>query len=412
MSKPKKPSSQPSLRKGDGPDANHKHILLDFPTGSGNPDCLKCKGRGVVPVMVDIGGQRWPGGGTQDCQCVFKRDLTANVKRVWRVLLNVESTEDSPLLKLTQQNLWITASGYDLRRHLRFVAFRMGTKWDARVIADATLMTAWLSTKKDVYDGDVILERHSRRDRPSEHFLTMVDLVVPFELLIIVLGVKAAANKEMANLLVEAINEREQQGKPTWLVDSPVKPLAPGHLCFNEMVMEVLDGFRRVVISDESHVPVTTVAQKYKRPRAASTASSTSPMSGASDYTRRKQGMVPTAHAPVFKQMPMDDDGERPVEMPEMGDDDEFSVDSLLADAHDPSPNVRTASLTNTPSLDGGTAEVEELLENFPDPKNLGGNANQLPTFLQGPLTKAERLANEKQERREKRWEKNQRSDD
>lgn len=404
-----------SDKKPERPDVRHEHPLLDFPSGNGDADCPKCKGRGVVPVMIDAGGGlMWPGGGTQNCDCMFKRDLLANVQRVWKVLLNVESAEESPLLGMTTQSLWITASNYDLRRHLRYVAFRMGTNWDARVVADATLVTAWLSSKKEVFDADVLIERDGfERERPSEHYFTLVDLAVPFDLLIIRLGVKAAKNRETPNVLAEAINERELQGKPTWIVDSPIKPLGPGHICYNESILELLDGFRRVIIADDQPVREETAASQYPRPRGASEALPAAPTGGASAYTRRKGGMGqggPQAPQEVppegFHTMPMEDDGERPeVPVPVPEDDDEFSVDALLADAHTPDVSTAVAGQGLRPSDEGGEAEVEELLADFPSANELGGNAGgRLPGFLKGPLTKDERLQQEKQDRREKRW--------
>jgi hypothetical protein len=407
-------------KKPERPDIDYQHPLLDFPSGSGDPDCPKCRGRGVVPVMVDVGGGKmWPGGGTQDCSCVFKRDLVANVKRVWKVLLNVESVEDSELMGKTKQNLWITSSSYDFRRHLRFVAFRMGTKWDARVVADATLMTAWLSTASRVRDPDVLVEREGyARERPSEHFVTLVDLAVPFDLLILRLGIKAAANKEMANVLVEALNERELQGKPTWIVDSHAQPLGPGHLCYNEAVMEILDGFRRMVIepSQTAFAP-SAAAQQYRRPQQAPTGAAAPSAGAASPYTRRKGGMAPVAsqrpatprpEAPepdTHHVLSMEDDGERGEPVPLVDDDDEFSVDALLADAHDPDLTAGGEGLLE-PEVDGA-AEVEELLSEFPTAEELGGNAEALPAWLRGSLTKEERIAAEREEKRQKRWKKN-----
>jgi len=397
------------------PDIRYEHPLLDFPAGNGDPDCLKCKGRGVVPIMVDAGdGVMWPGGATQNCDCMFKRDLLANVKRVWPVLLNVESSDGSPLLNLTKQSLWITASNYDFRQHLRFVAFRMGTAWDAKVIGDSTLMTAWLATKKTVYDGDVNAERsgYSNDEMPSQEYLTMVDLAVPFDLLIVRLGVKAAANKEMANLLAEAINERDLQGKPTWVADSLLRPLGPGHLCCNEAVMELLDGFRRVVLSEDQ--PAHGAAGQYPARREAPGEPTTSPTIPGSAYTRRKGGMAPAAPAAPqepspdgFVPMPMEDDGERPSEgVPEPEDEDEFSVDALLADAHD--PQLAEAGEGRLP--DGGV-DIEELTASYPEPDELGGNASELPAFLRGPLTKEERVQQEQREKREKRRKKNEGGD-
>ena len=386
-------------KKDDRPDVNQEHPLLDFPVGNGDEDCPDCQGRGVVPMMVDVGGGvMWPGGGTQNCKCMFKRDLVANVKRVWKVLLNVESADSSPLLGMTKQNLWITASGYDLRRHLRYVAFRMGTKWDARVVADATLVTAWLSGASSVYDADVLIERDGfERERPSEHFVTLVDLAVPFDLLIIRLGVKAAKNRETPNVLAEAINEREQQGKPTWIVDSPIKPLAPGHICYNDSVLEILDGFGRLVLSEHSHVPAGAekASTHYKAPRAPQEARPVRTGGSASPYTRQKPGMAPVASGEVFREERMEDDGERPAEGVPQPDDDEFSIDSLLADA------VNPALTQGTGVIEDVEFDVDELLEDYPTAEELGGNAGGLPGFL--AVTKEDRLRQEEADKAAKR---------
>jgi len=409
-------------RKPERPDIHYEHPLLDFPTGNGDKDCPTCKGRGVIPVMADVGGGvMWPGGGTQNCTCVFKRDLLANVKRVWKVLLNVDSVDASPLFGRTKQSLWITASSFDFRRHLRFVAFRMGPQWDARVVADATLMTAWLNTAKSVYDSDVLLEREGQqRDRPSEHFVTLVDLVVPFDLLIIVLGVKAAANKEMANVLAEALNEREQQGKPTWVVDSYASPLSSvSHKCHSPQVLEILDGFRRVRLEDErvSNEPATA-AQQYPASRkpGVTPASPTSGSGGAAaPYTRRKGGMVqegaprapyqPPEEVKTFLSMPMEDDGEAyEGEIPEPDeDDDEFSVDALMAAAHTPKlvPD-------GVGKLEDDTFNPDDLLEDFPSVEELGGNAAELPKWMTGALSKEERVAKQKQAKWAKKGRKNE----
>jgi len=384
--------------KPERPDINQNHPLLDFPTGSGDPDCDKCKGRGVVPVMVDVGGGvKWPGGGTRDCDCVYKRDLIANVKRVWKVLMNVESVDESPLLGMTGQSLWITASSYDFRRHLRHVAFRKGPKWDARVVADATLVTAWLSGASEVFDADVLVERDGfQRDRPSEHYVTLVDLAVPFDLLIIRLGVKAAKNRETPNVIAEAINERELQGKPTWVVDSLIKPLAPGHICYSETVMEILDGFRRVHLSEDQPAARGAAGQYPAARRQQSAPEAAQGLAGgsASAYTRRKPGIArrPAQGRPVappvvdedspFEQLPMEDDGERtgPVPTPDPADD-ELDLDELLANAHDPGS-------TGVGLLPDDEFDPDELLEDFPTADELGGNAEKLPAFLRHPKGK------------------------
>lgn len=362
------------------PDRLQDHPLLDFPEKSGDKDCPRCQGRGVLPVMVDLGGGRkWPGGGTQDCDCVYKRDLLRNVQRVWKVLLTVESVEESPLLKLTNQSLWITASSFDFRRHLRYVAFRKGPKWDARVVADSTLVTAWLARQDDVFDADVLLERTDEgfRDRPSLHHMTLVDLAVPYELLIIQLGVKAAKNRETPNVLTEAINEREQQGKPTWVVDSPIKPLAPGHIAYNDVVLEILDGFKRVILSSDQ--PAQGAAGMYK---AHSTPQQVHRADGAvvgmstAAYVRRKPGM--SLPDPVPKPPPEVESDPGP--LPTDPDGVSNEIDDLLAEALDNPHDFKSTKDGRMPSEDA--FDPEQAIADFPDIGDLGGNASRLPAFL------------------------------
>lgn len=211
---------------------------------NGDPNCLKCRGRGVVPILY----RGIPGGATENCDCVYLRDVKANVERVWHGLFKASPIPSSPLFTLDNQDLVITASMPDIRRHLRHVALRKGPNWDARVVTDAALATAWLSTKVDVFDADVLSERQRV---VSEEFLTLVDIAVPFDLLIIKLGVKAAKNREMPGVLLEVIHERQHRDKPTWLVESPAYRLRPGHICYDARIEDLVHDWDRVVISEE-----------------------------------------------------------------------------------------------------------------------------------------------------------------
>ena len=348
---------------------------IPMPEGNGDKNCPKCRGRGVV--SMDVEG--WPGGAAQNCDCVFRRDLVSNVKRVWQVLLSVESVEFSPLLAMTGQSLWITASNYALRRHLRYVAFRMGTQWDARVIADATLMTAWLSTAKNVKDPDVLTMREDEtRDRPSDHFMTLVDLAVPFDLLIIRLGVKAAKNREMSNVLIEAINERELIGKPTWVVDSPTKPLGPGHICYSDMVVDLLEGFRRVVLKEDAPV-VHGVAASYQPAGQL-----------ANPYTQgapQFSTALPTAPRQTPKAIPLVD-----------VDDDEFSVDNLIDAAAD-------VVIPVAPDVPDTAFDPKESLEDYPSEEELRSNGT--PSWVsKRALTMDDRKTAQAKAKKEKQWDK------
>lgn len=384
------------------PDVDHEAQtpLLDFPDGDGDPNCEKCRGRGVTTKMVDAGGGvMWPGG-TEICVCVYKRDLEANVKRIWPVLLNVESADNSPLLKLTNENLWITASGYDLRRHLRYTAYRKGTQWDARVVTDSKIITSWLSTTKYAHDPDVTVERE--RDPSSDEFMTIEDIAVPFDLLIIVLGVKAAKNREMPNVLLEAINEREMKGKPTWVVDSPARPLQEGHICYNDGVMEALDNFRRVRLTTGAptrtggfqQMGLTSGPPKVEDAPTHETRRSQRPQS---IYTKRKPGMAaPRPAVPDVEPAPEPVRGRRPLQKPagykaqapppvtESYDDDDLSVDALLAGAVDAQPEGPAVypeddgptDLVFDEDEDDGT--VAEVTSYKPSPEELGQDSDMM----------------------------------
>lgn len=398
--------------KDERPDVDQEQPLLDFPDGDGDPDCPECKGRGVTQIMTDVGGgTMWPGA-TQVCKCVYAHDLKANIQRIWPVLLNVTSAKESPLLARTKRSLWITASNYDIRQHLRYVAFRKDPSWKARVFSDSSLITAWLSTAKEVFDPDVSLERHLT-ETPSNEFQTIVDLARPYDLLIIMLGVKAAKNCEMPNVLMEAINEREIVGKPTWVVDSLTKPIQPGHICFNEEVMEVLYGFERVILSDGA-ADVWTPSPHYdmsevvvKPPQGAKQEVSPMQTGSASPYLRRKGSMgqaqqhrqEPTAAptpspgrpAPVTRQTayrPTQEQREAIEAPPVVYEDDDVSMDALLADAVDPMGEEQRGS--------GLLEEEEEYdpqedMNATPSIGDLG--TDQLPSFLRRTLGKQKRGA-------------------
>jgi len=332
-----------------------------------------------------------------NCICVYKRDLLANVKRVWKVLLSVDSVEHSPLLALANQNMWITASSYTLKRHMRHVAFRMGTQWDARVVADATLITAWLSTAKNVRDGDIVqptVEGREYDGPPSDAFQTLVDLVAPFGLLIIRLGIKAAANKEMAPVLAEALNEREMLGKPTWVIDSPGHPLRAGHKCFSEEVMTILEDFGRVVLPDEESTLPQSEAAQYA-PKAVSQAAAGAPQKPA--YKPEVSNYAPKAG--VLREMPLTapTDPRRgvpaiaPVPPPDP-DEDEFSVDSLMAAAVAAPPEPEIVLESGDEAVPSGAPvpefDPDDAIENFPDAEDLRSNGT--PRWLETALLTAD----------------------
>jgi hypothetical protein len=80
----------------------------------------------------------------------------------------------------------------------------------------------------------------------STQYFTIEDLAEPPQLLIVKLGVKAAANREMANVLNEALLHRLLKGKPTWVIDQPSNPLRMNHICWSGQVQATLDEFQHL----------------------------------------------------------------------------------------------------------------------------------------------------------------------
>jgi hypothetical protein len=235
----------------------------------------------------------------------------------------------------------------------------MGTQWDARVIADATLATAWLSTAKEVRDPDVLVER--QKATPSDEYQTLVDLAVPFGLLIIRLGVKAASNKEMPAVLAEAINERDLLGKPTWVIDSPTNPITnPQHKCHSDQVIELLSGMRRIVLEEEGAAQVSAYAKK-----AVSTETSNPYQTRTWDMSR------PDLEKPKKTPVPKVADD----------DDDPLSIDSLIKDAASP---VVSSPPPGSHLPEEGPTEDDENPADFP-------KADKVLASIMGPLTVAER---------------------
>lgn len=179
-------------------------------------------------------------------------------------LSRAERVPDSPLLPLCAEDVWVTASEDWFRAHLRHVAVRQPPNWRFKVITDADLVQAWLATAAlggaEIYDADAA-EAYSRR---SLSYLTLVDIAVPPTLLIIRLGVKAAPNKEMPNVLLEAIQHRTHEERPTWVWDQPSAPVVDtSHRCHSEDVVRTLSQWHRVTETRSR----STASRKQGEPR-------------------------------------------------------------------------------------------------------------------------------------------------
>lgn len=220
----------------------------DYPDGDGLPNCPKCHGRGVLPVLIPGGGPE----GAAPCDCVMIRDVLANVDRGWPGLTKAAPIPNSPLKKRTEQDLRITSSLISFREHLRHVACRKGPNWNFKVVSDSDMMEAWLATigDDDLIDADV---GQRRKSMIRSQFLALADLIEPPELLVVLCGVKAARNSAMPEVMLEALNHRQYLSKPTWVVDQPYLPLTSGHLSWNPLVGEFLSQWSVLKLSESSN---------------------------------------------------------------------------------------------------------------------------------------------------------------
>lgn len=194
--------------------------------------CPKCYGSGAIELDRTHMGIPV----TRPCQCLTAKDIVRNLNRGWPGLSSAGKIERTPLVEYTADDLYLTASDDTFRVHLRHAAIRMGPWWGFKVVSDSDLMTAWLSPislmGKEILDPDAATV--------STEKATLVDLTDPPDLLIIRLGVKAARNSAMSEVFLEALQHRAHVGKPTWVVDQPLRKLAFGHMCFSDEVVGAL----------------------------------------------------------------------------------------------------------------------------------------------------------------------------
>jgi hypothetical protein len=221
--------------------------------GPGDKNCKHCEGSGTIretaPETVLKRGSHPPR--FRRCECVLQRDIAANVERGMRKLMEAPKIEESPLIKAIVNDVWVTASKTWFTANLRHIAIRQPPTWYFKVISDADLMTAWLASialkGKDILDPDAA--------KVSLTHITIVDLVMPPDLLVIRLGIKQARNVATPEVLLEALRHREHAGLPTWVWDTPREMLDVGHICWSSMVAEYMSTWRHVRTRDAIPTP-------------------------------------------------------------------------------------------------------------------------------------------------------------
>jgi hypothetical protein len=226
--------------------------------GNGQPDCPKCRGRGAVDGPLVHG--KVPS--AVRCSCVLVRQTLYNMDRGLPGLTKSAPLASSPLRGYEKKNLWVTTSDVAFRRHLRHVAARQGPDWGFKVASDKDLITAWLSTI--AFKGGEILDPDAAAEAASVSlkYLTIEDLAEPPELLVVLLGVKAAANKEMPQVLFEALRLRNMRDKPTWVIDQPTNPFRMGHICWSGQVQATLEDYPHLWLDESTQ----TVASERINP--------------------------------------------------------------------------------------------------------------------------------------------------
>lgn len=220
-----------------------------------DPDCPKCKGDGWLYArsMITLPGDR----GGRDCDCTLDHHRRANMERVWPSLSGAKEAtglrEPCPLLGLVKRNLWITAKENVFRAHLKAVCYRKHHLWDAKVWSDKDLVKAWLNTAyaqgHKVYDTEL--------DNVRVTAMYIDELVESYELVVFVLGVKEAPNKETPSVLLEAIKTRRHLGRSSWVVDQPQRPLmTPEHRAYSEALEGMLKHWPHIHITGSGSLKI------------------------------------------------------------------------------------------------------------------------------------------------------------
>jgi len=199
--------------------------------------CKKCGGFGYT--QVDGGHYGMPQ--AVPCSCRLSKALEVQADRAFPNLSKVPAKK-SALSGKNEQNLLITADMSDLLYHLRGSLFHRAKPQElVRVSSDADCMNAWLGSIKlsgaDIIDPDF---------QSNMKAFTLQDLAEPPTLLVINTGVKMARNSAMSEVLHEAIQISQFLKKPTWVVQTPDRPIQEGHIAWSRAVEDALDGWERL----------------------------------------------------------------------------------------------------------------------------------------------------------------------
>jgi len=113
-------------------------------------------------------------------------------------------------------------------------------------------MDAWLSKGLDVYDPDIVgIREEERRKMEKSPIEALSELVEHPALLIVCLGVKAARNSAMPEVMLETLTLRGFRDKPTWIVDQPIYPLREGHISYDTAVGSYIEDWEYITLDPQ-----------------------------------------------------------------------------------------------------------------------------------------------------------------
>jgi len=214
-------------------------------------NCVVCSGTGKIQIPTKNAPPK-----ERLCACTIEGNINRKLEYAWKGLSKGSPIKDCPLVEFVKKNLWVTAETGWLRNHLRHVAVRQPLSWRFKIITDKELIAAWLATAAlagvDIFDKEAFEIMASK--------FSIEDLVQPYDLVVLRLGVKMARNSALPEVLMEALSLREHLDLPTWVWDQPTKPLGEGHRCFSMEVFSELqrwdriNGYRRSNISRKKEI--------------------------------------------------------------------------------------------------------------------------------------------------------------
>lgn len=200
-------------------------------------DCPLCKGFGKIKVPVKNAPPK-----ERLCDCTVAARLLANADRGWFGCSKAPTVKNSPLASHTENNLWITGEIEWMKAHMRHIAIRKPLSWKFKMITDKEIMASWLATAS--LAGVDLIDKEAFEITTNK--LSIEDLVQPYDLVVFRLGVKAARNSAMPEVLLEALALREHLELPTWVWDQPSRPFHEGHRCWSMAVRLELAKWERV----------------------------------------------------------------------------------------------------------------------------------------------------------------------